>query len=234
MTADKSIRYIEEHVGRQLREKRIRRGFTLATVANKLGISHQQVQKYEQAQSRISAAMLFKFSKIYGVGVEKFFSDLKSEDVISEEIQNVIIDPKPRDILNILIIEDNPGDEAITRKALEEVKNLKILCVHDGSQAIEVLRYKTLCNDFPRPDLILLDISIPKRDGISVLKEIKRDREIQDIPVVMLTNNVSSEVMVNSYKYGASGYICKSFDYETFKNNLVDCVKYWSNVVVLP
>ena len=235
MNYDKNIRFIEEHIGKQLREKRTKRGFTLASIANQLGVSHQQIQKYEQAQSRVSAAMLYKFSKLFGVGIEQFFTDIQqNQNCDNTEKQSVVIDTSPRPLLNILIIEDNPADETITRKALENLNNIKILCVHDGMQALEVLRYKTLCTDFPTPDLILLDVSIPKRDGISVLKEIKRDREIQNIPVVMLTNNVSSEVMMTSYKLGAAGYICKSFDYETFKDNLLDCVKYWSKVVVLP
>ncbi|MDR0942458.1 MAG: hypothetical protein LBM19_02495, partial [Holosporales bacterium] len=64
------------------------------------------------------------------------------------------------------MIEDNPGDEAVARKALSGFKNLNILCVHDASQTMDVLRYKTLCGDFPKPDLIFLDIYLPKGDGL--------------------------------------------------------------------
>jgi CheY-like chemotaxis protein len=137
-------------------------------------------------------------------------------------------------VINLLLVEDNPGDETITRKALNSFGNLNILCVHDGDQILEVLRYKTLCPDFPRPDLIFLDIYIPRRDGITVLKEIKRDREIQDIPVIILTNNTRTDLMAEAYKSGAAGYICKSFDFTTFRDNLTDCIKYWSSAVVLP
>ncbi|MDR1488180.1 MAG: response regulator [Holosporales bacterium] len=230
------IRFIEEHIGKQLRAKRKKRGFTLAVIASKIGISHQQVQKYEQAQSRISAAMLYKFSSMYGVGIEKFFEDLKVTENKKNGTASDTIDiiHFNNEVINILIVEDNPADETIARKALEEFRNLNILCVHDGVQAMEVLRYKTLCPDFPKPDLVLMDIFLPKKDGLSVLRDIKRDRDLQCVPVIMLTNNTSRETMVNSYKSGASGYICKSFDYETFKDNLSDCIKYWSNAVVLP
>lgn len=224
---------IEEYLGKQLREKRQKRGFTLSVVASQIGISYQQVQKYEQAQSKVSASILYKFAKLYGVSIDKFFEGLPVSSLPSQNKSN-IMSVAQREILNILMVEDNPGDEAIARRALSSFNNLNILCVHDGVQIMEVLRYKTLCADFPRPDLIFLDICIPRRDGLSVLKEIKRDGEIQDIPIVVLTNNVSSEIMTSAYKNGASGYICKSFDFATFKENMINCVKYWAKAVVLP
>ncbi|MDR0695828.1 MAG: response regulator [Holosporales bacterium] len=221
-------------IGRQLREKRLRRGMTLLDAAKKLGVSYQQVQKYEQASSKISASNLYKLSILYGVSIEKFFEGMVDHNrttylkfgYLPGELKN-------RDI-NLLMIEDNPGDEAVIRRTLSDLKNLNILCVHDGHQVMEVLRYKTLCADFPRPDLIFLDIYLPKRDGISVLKEIKRDSDLQDIPVVIITNNINPELMQSAYRNGASGYICKSFDFVSFKDHIVSCVKYWTNTVVLP
>jgi CheY-like chemotaxis protein len=207
---------------------------TLSDAAKKLGVSYQQVQKYEQAASKISASNLYKLSILYGVSIDKFFDGILDNDkstyikfgYLPGELKN-------RDI-NLLIIEDNPGDEAVIRKALSESKDLNILCVHDGFQAMDVLRYKTLCADFPRPDLVFLDIYLPKRDGISVLREIKRDTELQDIPVVIITNNISTELMQSAYRNGASGYICKSFDFTSFKDNIMSCVKYWTSAVILP
>jgi DNA-binding response OmpR family regulator len=81
---------------------------------------------------------------------------------------------------------------------------------------------------------VLLDLNIPKRDGQTVLKEIKRDREIQDIPVIILTNSISVQEMIMVYKNQASGYISKSFDYDVFQKNMIGLVDYWSTVVVLP
>ncbi|MDR1234452.1 MAG: response regulator [Holosporales bacterium] len=222
---------IETVIGRQLREKRLKRGFTLAEVAMKIGLSYQQIQKYEQAISKISAGVLYRLSILYGVSVDKFFDGL-SGGVLGSPVN--IFDHPDNKTINLLMVEDNPGDEEITRKALKAFDNLNILCVHDGRQTMEVLRYKTLCPEFPRPDLIFLDIYIPRRDGITILKEIKRDREIQDIPVVILTNNLSTDLMATAYKNGASGYICKSFDFLKFKEDLEDCIKYWSNAVILP
>lgn len=235
MFNSENMKVIEEYIGKQLRAKRIKRGLTLASIASKVGISHQQVQKYEQAQSRISAAMLYKFSEIYGIGIEQFFEDVKNSIKYTEvNSKSIIGSSEIRESINILMVEDNPGDEAITRKALENFPKINLLCVHDGVQAIEVLRYKTLCPEFPKPDFILLDISLPKKDGISLLKDIKRDRDLQEIPIVIVTNNLSTDVMINAYKSGASGYICKSFEYETYRDNLNDCIKYWTKTVVLP
>ncbi|MDR1475925.1 MAG: response regulator [Holosporales bacterium] len=225
---------IEKIIGRHLREKRLKRGFTLAEVASKIGISYQQIQKYEQAISKISAGALYRLSSLYGVGIEKFFEGLGGTSVSTTGESINIFGHTGKKVINLLLVEDNPGDETITRKALNAFGDLNILCVHDGGQTMEVLRYKTLCPDFPRPDLIFLDIYIPRRDGIAVLKEIKRDREIQDIPVVILTNNTRTDLMAEAYKNGASGYICKSFDFITFRENLTDCIKYWSSAVVLP
>ncbi|MDR1289328.1 MAG: response regulator [Holosporales bacterium] len=226
---------IEKIIGRHLREKRLKRGFTLAEVASKIGLSYQQIQKYEQAISKISAGALYRLSVLYGVGVEKFFDGLDGMSLSpSGTTVSIFENSVGKKIINLLLVEDNPGDETITRRALNSFGNLNILCVHDGDQILEVLRYKTLCPDFPRPDLIFLDIYIPRRDGIAVLKEIKRDREIQDIPVIILTNNTRTDLMAEAYKNGASGYICKSFDFATFRDNLTDCIKYWSSAVILP
>lgn len=225
---------IDKIIGKQLREKRIKRGLTLSAVANEIGVSYQQIQKYESAVSKISASALYQLTLLYGIGIEKFFEGLPGANLPSKNISNGLLRQSERKVLNLLIVEDNPGDEAITRRALSDFKDINILCVHDGAQTMEVLRYKTLCSDFPRPDLIFLDMYLPRRDGLTILKEIKRDRDIQDIPIVILTNNISADLMSLAYKNGASGYICKSFDFMAFKESITDCIKYWSQAVVLP
>jgi two-component system response regulator len=229
-----NVSTIDKFIGKQIREKRRKRGMTLLEVANKLGLSYQQIQKYEQAVTKVPVTTLYKLSVLYGVKMNQFFDEIDLLSSKRDEQMCDLCDSKKDKLVNVLMIEDNPGDEVITRRALKDFENLNILCVHDGIQILEVLRYKTLCTDFPRPDIIFLDIYIPKRDGISVLKEIKRDEEIQDIPVVVITNNVSSDLMIKAYKNGASGYIRKSFDFLHFKNSIMDCIKYWTEVVVLP
>lgn len=229
-------RELETYVGRRLREKRQKLGMTLAYVAEKLSISHQQIQKYEQAQSRISAPILYQIGQVYGVPSQYFFEGYKPscEKNLESPLSDVITSREEKS-LNILLVEDNPADELLTRRALEaSQERLNIFCVHDGVQAIEFLRYKTLAADFPRPDVVLLDLNLPKRDGHAVLKEIKRDRDIQDIPVIVLSNSISIQEMISAYKNYACGYIVKSFDYDIFQEALIGFVKYWVSVVILP
>lgn len=224
---------IDKHIGIQLRKIRKKRNMTLSDVSLKIGISYQQVQKYEQAITKISASTLYKFAVLYEVNIERFLEGLPdyNNNKDSSRSKNKMLKSSE---VNLLIVEDNPGDEAIIRHTLMDFNNLNILCVHDGIQALDVLKYKTLCNDFPMANIIFLDIFLPKRDGLSVLKEIKRDKELQDIPVIVLTNNVSQDLMNKSYRLGASGYIRKSFDFEIFKESITDCIKYWTKTVNLP
>ena len=208
---------------------------TLVTVSNKLGISYQQVQKYEQATTKISASTLFRLAELYEVGVEKFFEGVRSKrPFVSTALGSGDPGEDKSDEVCILLVEDNPGDEAVTRHALREFKNLNVLCVHDGLQALDVLKYKRLCSNFPRPCVVLSDIFIPKRDGLSLLRELKRDRQTQGIPVVFVTDNISQDLITQAYQAGASGYICKSFNFDEFKANIFDCIRYWTMAVSLP
>lgn len=225
-----SFSKIDKHIGCQLRKIRNKRKMTLSEVSSKIGISYQQIQKYEQAETRISVSTLYKLAKLYAVDIERFFVGLADP----KNNKNLDRNLSKSSNINLLIVEDNPGDEAIIRNTLTCFNNLNILCVHDGIQALNVLKYKTLCDDFPSANIIFLDIFIPKRDGLSILKEIKRDKEIQDIPVIILTSNINQELMNEAYKLGASGYISKSFDYNIFKESITDCIKYWTKAVNLP
>ena len=220
------------YLGKQLRSYRLQRNMTLMSVAKQVGMSYQQIQKYESANSKVSVALLFELASIYRISVDSLFQGFVQ--------QNQITSYRLRDALSnipefkVLIIEDNPADEAITRKALNDIQGLDILCVHDSIQAMELLKYKTLCSTFTKPDLIFLDIYLPKRDGVSILKDLKRDQSFINTPVVMLTNNVNLEVMISAYKYGAVGYICKSFNFSEFKESVVNCINYWFRSVIPP
>ncbi|RZI45334.1 response regulator [Candidatus Finniella inopinata] len=230
------LKELDVFIGRRLREKRHKLGFTLAQVGENLGISHQQIQKYEQAQSRVSAGVLYQISQFYGVSPHYFYQGFTPPNQRNEKKKSDVVFHNPSKELHILLVEDDPADELIMRRALDATNHkINLFCVHDGAQTIDFLRYKQDLNvDFPRPDLILLDINIPKRDGFNVLKEIKRDRLLQDIPVIVLTNGISVEEMLSVYQNYAAGYICKTFDYANFAANIATLINYWSSVVVLP
>lgn len=224
---------IDEYIGRQLRLKRKKRGYTLLDVASEIGLSYQQIQKYEQAHSKVSAAILYKFAQLYSISIDNFFANLSVSLCNFSAKNNASHDKKNKEV-NILIVEDNPEDEAMIRRALSVFENMNILCVHDGNQTMEVLKYKTLCAEFPIPDLIFLNAVVTRKDGLIILKDIKRNINIQNIPIVMIASNVNPELMTKAYQNGASGYICKPFDFQTFQENISDCIRYWTKTVVLP
>ncbi len=219
-TSDETL---DAYIGKQIRDKRIKRQMTLLDVAEAIGVSYQQIQKYERGITKISASTLYKLSNLFDIKLELFFKQFGNQSSTDNNSN-----------INVLLVENNPSDEALARKALNEIDNIRILCVHNASQVFDFLKHKTLCQDFPRPHIIFLNIGIPGRDGISVLREIKLDHELQDIPVVILTNKVKSDLITKSYKYGASGYICKSFDFDIFRNNIIAAVNYWTSSVMLP
>ncbi|OQQ32088.1 two-component system response regulator [Prescottella equi] len=137
--------------------------------------------------------------------------------------------------IDVLLVEDDPGDELMTREAFEFNKvgnNLHV--VRDGEQALDFL-YKR--GDYPnavRPDLILLDLNLPKYDGRQVLEKIKSDQDLADIPVVILTTSGAEEDIVRSYKLHANAYVTKPVDLDQFIAAVRQIDDFWVQVVRLP
>lgn len=223
---------IDKFIGMQLRKERKKRKMSLTDVSEGLGISYQQLQKYEQAKSRVTVSMLYRLVELYGIEIGNFFSDVRSEFSMNGDSRGVNCGTEMKEI-NVLVVEPDPADEILTRGAMECIENLNVLFVHDGVQVLEVLKYKTLCPNFPRPNVVFMDLFIPKRDGIDVLKELKRDDLTKEIPVVMLTNVIDLEFVSRAYKFGASGYILKAQNHDTFKESIADCIKYWTKTVIV-
>ena len=223
-------------LGQKLRNFRSRVGWTLADLADRIGVSHQQIHKYEQGQSKISASMLYKLACIFSTTPNSFFEGFVPEkSQLTPLIQNDTISLKIRDKITLLLIEDSASDEFLVRKVLETSSHkFDIYCLHNGEDAINCLKGRSNSIPFHRPDIVLLDLNLPKLNGISILRAIKQDRDIQDIPVLILTNSLSKQDMVNAYKNFASGYISKSFDFNIFRKNLQTAISYWIDAVVLP
>jgi CheY-like chemotaxis protein len=137
--------------------------------------------------------------------------------------------------VEILLAEDNPGDVMLTKKALEQGKlanNLHV--VTDGVEALEFLRRKGEYEDSPRPDLILLDLNMPRKDGQDVLKELKDDDELCRIPVVVLTSSESEEDIAKSYELNANAYLTKPVDFDGFIEIVNRLENFWFKVVKFP
>jgi CheY-like chemotaxis protein len=137
--------------------------------------------------------------------------------------------------VEILLIEDNPGDVRLTIEALKEAKVAnRLSVVPDGVEAMNFLRRKDSYKDVIRPDLILLDLNLPRKDGREVLAEIKNDPELKKIPVVVLTTSRSEADILNAYDLHANCYITKPVDFKQFMTVVKSIEDFWLTVVKLP
>jgi CheY-like chemotaxis protein len=137
--------------------------------------------------------------------------------------------------IEVLLVEDDPGDVLITREAFEEhgVGN-RLHVVSDGVEALAYLRGEEPYTDAVRPDLILLDLNLPRRDGRQVLEEIKNDARLRSIPVVILTTSKLDEDILRSYELHANAYVAKPVDLDQFMKAVRQIDNFFVSVVQLP
>lgn len=137
--------------------------------------------------------------------------------------------------IEILLVEDNPGDVRLTQEALEENKICnKLHVARDGVEAMKFLRKMNGYKDAPRPDLILLDLNMPKKDGREVLAEVKADEKLRSIPVVILTTSDADDDVAKAYQMYANCYIRKPIDLNRFIEVIKIIENFWLTIVQLP
>jgi len=137
--------------------------------------------------------------------------------------------------VDILLVEDNPGDVRLTKEALRDAKVLnEIFVARDGVEAMEFLNRKGRFSDMPLPDLILLDLNLPKKDGREVLAEIKQNPILKHIPVVVLTTSKADEDIIKTYNLHANAYITKPVDLNRFAEIIHVLNEFWFSIVKLP
>jgi len=137
--------------------------------------------------------------------------------------------------IEVLLVEDNPGDVRLTREALKDsriVNNLSV--VHDGVEALRYLRREGPYAQATRPQMVLLDLNLPKKDGREVLKEIKGDPSLRTIPVVILTSSEAERDIASVYALGANCYITKPVDLDQFITVVRLIEDFWFGIVKLP
>ncbi|RAU91669.1 response regulator [Mycobacterium colombiense] len=137
--------------------------------------------------------------------------------------------------IDILLVEDDPGDELITREAFEhnKLKN-RLHVAHDGEEGLNYLYRRGEFADAPRPDLILLDLNLPKYDGRQLLEKVKSDPDLARIPVVVLTTSSAEEDILKSYKLHANAYVTKPVDLDQFMKAVRQIDEFFVQVVRLP
>jgi CheY-like chemotaxis protein len=139
------------------------------------------------------------------------------------------------DTVDVLLAEDNPNDVEMTRRAFDKGKFLNELhVVNDGVEAMRFLRQEGEYAEKPRPDIVLLDLEMPRMDGKEVLAEIDDDETLRQIPVIVLTSSAAERDIVESYRHNANAYMTKPVGYEEFQNTVRQIESFWFEVVKLP
>jgi CheY-like chemotaxis protein len=142
---------------------------------------------------------------------------------------------QPLKPIDVLLVEDDAGDTLMIKEAFEDnkVRN-RLSTVADGVEALAFLRRQGEYSDAPRPDLILLDLNLPRKDGRQVLEEIKDDAELRTIPVVVLTTSEAEEDILRSYSLHANAYVTKPVDFDRFIEVVRQIDEFFVEVVRLP
>ncbi len=137
--------------------------------------------------------------------------------------------------IEVLLVEDSPGDVRLTREAFKDAKvHINLNVASDGAEAMEFLNREGKHADAPRPDLILLDLNLPKKDGREVLEEVKESPTLKSIPVVILTTSASDADILRSYRLHANCYITKPVGLDGFLAVVKSIDDFWLTVVKLP
>ena len=143
--------------------------------------------------------------------------------------------PRTMRSIDILLVEDDPGDIRLTREALKGSKLLHdINVVEDGVAALDYLRRRSPYEHAVRPDLVLLDLNLPRMDGREVLAVMKQDPALRAIPVVILTTSQAEEDVLRAYNLNANCYVTKPVDFDQFMRIVRTIEEFWLNVVTLP
>lgn len=137
--------------------------------------------------------------------------------------------------IEVLLVEDSPADIRLTQEALKENKlKINLNVAHDGVEAMEYLRKENQYSNKPRPDLILLDLNMPRMDGREVLKAVKEEPNLCSIPIVILTISSAEEDILLTYKHHANCYIRKPLDLNQFMEIVKKIETFWFSIVTLP
>lgn len=217
---------LDLYVGDKLRHIRKANHWTLENLAEKTGLSPQQIHKYETAANKLSISFLYEIARIFEVPVSYFYEGYNSGCY-----------EQHRTGFNLLLIEDNIKDEILIREAITDFPTkINIYSIREGDKASDFLRSlnQTTCLECVKPDLILLELKMSRANGIETLKTIKRDRQLHSTPVVLLTDSTNINDMESSYNCNASGLIVKAQTAGKLKEQMHNMLAYWTEVVSLP
>lgn len=218
---------IDQFVAKKVRYYRLKVGWPLKTLAANLGVSLQQVQRYESSTNKISAGTLFRIAKIFKIDLMDFYEGYNQNRHFSQESRS----------FRILLIENNSNDEFLIRKAIQGFsRELEVYVLRDDNSVQAYLRDMRDGNfrQATQPDIIFLNTNLSHIKGLSILSDIKRDRNLYSVPVIIFTNSIDDTDIERSYQLQASGFIRKSEKFEEIKSQIQKTLDYWAGMVVLP
>lgn len=217
---------IDHYVARKLRYYRNKMNWPLKTLAAKLNISLQQLQRYENCTNKISAGMLYQLAEILKIDITCFFDGFHKDE-----------NDLHANNYKILLIEDNADDEFFFRKSIEKFsKDIDVYVLKDESGITNFFRslQEQGFSSFLKPDIIFLDLNLPTLKGFDILQDIKKRPLLHSIPVIVLTSSISEDDIAKSYHLHASGFIRKSFLFQEFCDQIHRTLSYWVDIVRLP
>lgn len=224
---------VDLHVGEKILQLRKKRQLNQNSLADRVGTSRQLIQKYEVGEARVSVGVLHDISKALNVEISYFVDGIDNIDKNNSPFQHDLIPKERTKPLNVLLVEDSVSEGFLTRSAIDQCEHDVSVCsTSDGVETLKFLRNQKKTKTYSRPDIILLDLNIPRKGGMEVLKEIKSDKELKNIPVVVITNSVSNEEMQQVYLLGGSGYVVKPFHPKKFFATIESIINYWVNMAL--
>lgn len=226
---------LDRHVGHKIRERRKALRLTQAELADILGLSHQQVQRYESGENTVSMSRMLEIANSLNIKLNYFYDDAPVTRNIGQKIASGLINKDRDRPLRLLLVEDSSFDELLFRKATEQSGiATEIHVIQDSRNVIGFLSSHTAKCSAGHPDIVVLDINMPYLNGLELLKKIKGDSQLKTMPVIMLSNSVRSKDMLEAYANHANGFIQKNCDLQAFYEEINLALQYWSKTVVLP
>ncbi len=222
-------------VGQRIKERRRLLKMNQTQLAQLMGFSYQQMQKYENGISEISISKLLRFAKIFNVPPSYFYEGAPSDDTIGKGIESDLIQRSRTEPLRLLLVEHNPSDVIQFKKAMSTCsEQVDAHIIHDSEMVHDFLQNHKDKYGKPMPDIIIMDLSLPKLSGMQLLKSIKKNTQMMETPVIILTNSINRKEMMEAYRFGAAGFIQKSVNLDEYTETIEATIKYWARVVALP